>query len=227
MAYALPFVKIDFIGDCYGQEEIWTTGLKLYWGDPTQVSPDSAALTIIAEEMAGLWETFFLTPSGPYDTPFSNKYRTTEVKASLVGTNGKLVTDSVSYFYPAPVVGNSGGSNPAPQTAIVGTLRGTKPRGAGSVGRMYLPGLVYNIQADGLLSDDYTGRLATAFANFIKSVNEHDFDTGVQHYVILSSPVKEGYWEAVDRIGVDSKVDTQRRRANALIGETVMRDLSE
>lgn len=227
MAYALPFVKVDFIGDCYGQEEIWTTGLKLYWETPTQVSPDSLALTIIAEEMAGLWQAFFQMPSGPYDSAFSDKYRTTEVKASLVGTDGKLETDSVSYFYPAPIAGNESIPNPAPQTAIVGTMRGTKPRGAGSVGRMYLPGIVYSIGEDGLVGEGKIGRLASSFADFIKSINAHDFETGVNHYVILASPVKQGYWEAVGRIGVDNKVDTQRRRANALTGETVVRDLSE
>lgn len=225
MAYALPFVKVDFIGDCFEENEIWNTGLKLYWEEGS-ISPDSAALLDIATEMAGLWETFFTLSPDSYTMAFAESYRTTEVKASLVGTSGKLLTDSVSYFYPSPITGNDIGSNPAPQASVVATLRTTKQRGAGSAGRMFLPGISYDITDEGLINDTNTNRLASNFADFIQSINDHTFGTGVDHYVILTSPVGEGYWEIVSSISIDTKLDTQRRRANNLKGEQNVRTIT-
>lgn len=225
MAYVEPFVKIDFIGDCFEQNEIWNTGLKLSW-DAGIITPDSTVLYDLAHDMSELWETFFTLSPDSYTMAFAESYRTTEVKASLVGTDGKLETDSVSYFYPVPITGNDIGSNPAPQASVVATLRTTKQRGAGSSGRMFLPGISYDITNEGLLNDTNTNRLASNFADFIQSVNDHEFLGGGNVKVILTSPVRGGFSERVTSISIDTKLDTQRRRANNLKGEQNVRAIT-
>lgn len=226
MAYVEPFVKIDFIGDCFEQNEIWNTGLKLSW-DPGIVVPESTVLLDMATDMAGLWSTFFTLSPDSYTMAFSESYRTTEVKASLVGTDGKLVTDSVSYFYPAPIEGSDIGSIPAPQASVVATLRTTKQRGPGSAGRMFLPGISYDITSTGLINETNVNRLASNFADFIQSVNDHTFLSGGDVKVVLTSPVRGGFSDVVSSISIDTKLDTQRRRANNLQGEQNVRTITQ
>lgn len=218
MAYANDFIKVDVIGDCYQENEIWNTGFKVAKvgiGDISQ-----ANLQKVAEEVADVWETFFTKSNGSNNLLFSENYRTTEVKASHVGTNGKVVGNTYTHFYPAPITGKANAfGNPAPQTAIVGSFRSNKQRGPGSQGRMYLPGLGYSIGSDGLVSEAVIRGLANDFNAFINGVNDITDGIGNSFTVILASSVGEGVERDVTQTGIDRKVDTQRRRANAITSD--------
>lgn len=217
MPYANNFIKIDIIGDCYNQAEIWNTGLKVNYFGPSSI--DDGILTSAAESIADIWEDLFTQVFGDGDISFSSDYRTTEVKASHVGTNGKVVGNTYTHFYPTPVVGIAGGENPLPQAAIVGSMRSAKQRGPGSQGRMYLPGMVYDVGTDGLMSEDKARDAANQFNAFVNEINNIGGEIGSQFEVILASPVGEGVELPVTQTGVDRKVDTQRRRANALVSD--------
>ena len=218
MPYANDFIKVDIIGDCYGQAEIWNTGFKLAKVGIGDIS--EANLQKVAEEVAAVWETFFTKPNSEGGPIFSSNYRTTEVKASHVGTNGKVIGNTYTHFYGAPIVGKgSGFDNPAPQTSIVGSFRSDKQRGPGSQGRMYIPGLGFSIGADGLISETSIRSLANQFNAFINGVNDITDGIGNSFTVILASSVGEGVERNVTQTGVDRKVDTQRRRANSLVSD--------
>lgn len=218
MPYANNFIKVDIIGDCYQENEIWNTGFKLAKIGVGDIS--EANLRKVAEEVAEVWETFFTTPRVTESPAFSSNYRTTEVKASHVGTNGKVVGNTYTHFYDTPITGKDPYSgDPAPQTAIVGSFRSSKQRGPGSQGRMYLPGRCYFIGDDGLMSEDHARRLANDFNAFVNGVNDITDGIGNSFTVILASSVGNGVEKDVTQTGVDRKVDTQRRRANSLISD--------
>lgn len=217
MPYANDFIKVDLIGDCYNQQEIWNTGFKVAKVGIGDIS--EANLQKVAEEVASVWEDFFRRTGAEEKPYFSNTYRTTEVKASHVGTNGKVVGNTYTHFYPAPIVGTGYTPYPAPQTAIVGSFRSDKQRGPGSQGRMYLPGLNYEIGSDGLVAEDEIRLLANDFNAFINDVNDITDGIGNSFTVVLASSVGNGIERNVTQTGVDRKVDTQRRRANSMVSD--------
>lgn len=217
MAYVNDFIKVDIIGDCYKEGEIWNTGLKIKKDGLGGIS--DANLRKIAEEVSKEWETFFTREDNSFNLRFSESYRTKEVKTSHVGTDGKVIGNTYTHFYDAPIVGDQGGTLPPPQTAIVGSFRSSKQRGPGSQGRMYLPGVSYLIGPDGLVPEDNTRNFANDFNVFINGVNDITDALANSFTVILASSVGSGVQEDVTQTGVDRKVDTQRRRANALVSD--------
>lgn len=217
MAYPLSFIKIDIIGDCFDSSEIWNTGLKLRL-DP-ELPPTNNSLQPAAEKVASAWETYF-TDATTVGVNFSSSYRTREVKASLVGTDGRVIGNTYTHFYPEPITGEGGGEAPLAQAAVVGSFRSEIQRGPGSSGRMYLPGIAYAVEeASGLMSESHTRQLANNFNSFINDINILDPLEFNGVTVILSSPVGDGVQRDVNMTGVDRKVDTQRRRANALTSD--------
>lgn len=214
MPYANDFIKIDIIGDCYDQAEIWNTGLKVNYFGPSSI--DEGILTSAAESIADAWETFFTITGGSSGLSFSSAYRSKEVKASHVGVDGKVVGNTYTHFYETPIKGVHGGEYPVPQSAVVGSFRSSKQRGPGSQGRMYLPGISYELGSDGLMKENAVRELANEFSAFINEINNIGGAIGAQFQVILTSPVGDGAELPVVQTGLDRKVDTQRRRANAM-----------
>lgn len=214
MPYANDFIKIDIIGDCYNNAEIWNTGLKINYFGVSSI--DEEVLESAASSIADAWETFFRFDGDGSDLMFSNAYRSKEVKASHVGTNGKVVGNTYTHFYEKPIVGYRGGTYPAPQSAVVGSFKSSKQRGPGSQGRMYLPGISYELGSDGLLKENAVRKLSNEFNAFINEINNIGGAVGSQFQVILTSPVGDGAELPVVQTGLDRKVDTQRRRANAM-----------
>ena len=224
MAYANAFIKVDVIGDCYQGKEIWNTGFKVAKIGIGDIS--EANLTKVAEEVAKEWRTFFTRGGSSSGLIFAQAYRTTEVKASHVGTNGKVVGNTYTHFYDQPITGVMGGKNPAPQTSVVASFRSSKQRGPGSQGRMYLPGLAYDIGSDGLVSESQIRETANDFNAFINGVNDITDGVGNSYTVILSSSVGEGVERDVTQTGIDRKVDTQRRRANSLVSDYLTNEVN-
>lgn len=84
---------------------------------------------------------------------------------------------------------------------------------------MYLPGVSYLIGSDGLVPEDNTRNFANDFNAFINEINNIGGVIGSQFQVILTSSVGEGVELPVTQTGLDRKVDTQRRRANAIVSD--------
>ena len=223
MAYPSEFIKVDIIGDCFNQTEIWNTGLKLQRTAPLG-SITEETLQVAAERVEEAWRTFF-TGSGP--SPASN-FRTLEVKAAHIGTDGRYVGDAYTHFIDEPYSG--GGyigttESPLPQAAVVATLSSQKQRGPASKGRMYLPGIAYDINSNGLMPLNMTTTISENFNNFIKDINDGGSFLNHPMEVILNSPVGQGEERPVNKTGVDQKVDTQRRRANAITSDYIIFDV--
>lgn len=220
MPYAEPFIKVDIKGDCFGESEIWNTSLKLQLTAPLG-SIDQETLQVATERVNAAWQTFF-TASG--SAAVSSLYRTTELKAAHIGVDGKYAEDAYYMILDTPYSGPSGGStsNPLPQAAVAGTFYSQRQRGPASKGRMYLPGLRYTVGSDGLMASDMTTAISTRFNTFINDINDQGSIIDHPMRVVLTSPVSTGFMLPVIQTGVDRKVDTQRRRANALSSDYVV-----
>lgn len=220
MPYAEPFIKVDIKGDCYGESEIWNTSLKLQLTAPLG-SIDEETLQVATERVNAAWQTFFTTSSA---VSFSTNYRTTEVKAAHIGVDGKYVGDAYYNILDTPYsgAGSATSGNPLPQAAVAGTFYSQRQRGPASKGRMYLPGLKYTVGNDGLMSLANTTTVSTGFNTFINTINDEGSIIDHPMRVVLTSPVSTGFMLPVINTGVDRKVDTQRRRANALSSDYVV-----
>lgn len=220
MAYPNEFIKVDIIGDCFNQTEIWNTGLKLQRTAPLG-SITEETLKVAAERVEEAWREFF-TSGNP--APASN-FRTLEVKAAHIGTDGRYVGDAYTHFIDEPYSGSGyigTTESPLPQAAVVATLSSQKQRGPASKGRMYLPGIAYDINQFGLMPLAMTTSLSERFNIFIRAINDGGSFLDHPMEVILNSPVGQGEERPVNKTGVDQKVDTQRRRANAITSDYVI-----
>lgn len=217
MPYAEPFIKVDISGDCYNEAEIWNTSLKLQLTAPLG-SINQETLQVATERVNAAWETFF---TGNHHGAISDVYRTTELKAAHIGVDGKYAEDAYYMILDTPYRGGSGGGTnlPVPQSAVVGTFYSQRQRGPASKGRMYLPGVKYTVGTDGLMPQAMASSISTAFNTFINDINDQGSILDHPMRVVLTSPVSTGFMLPVIQTGVDRKVDTQRRRANALTSD--------
>mgnify|MGYP005814189267 CR=1 FL=1 len=220
MPYAEPFIKVDIKGDCYGESEIWNTSLKLQLTAPLG-SIDQETLEVATQRVNEAWQTFF---TGSHTGNFSSAYRTTEIKAAHIGVDGKYAEDAYYLILDTPYSGAAGTTtgNPLAQSAVAGTFYSQRQRGPASKGRMYLPGVKHSVGTDGLMNQAMTTAIATAFNTFINDINDQGSIIDHPMRVVLTSPVSTGFMLPVIQTGVDRKVDTQRRRANALSSDYVV-----
>lgn len=217
MTYVNNHIRIDVVGDCFNKKEIWNTGLKIGFDGPGAITEER--LIEVAEGVASAWQEFFFSDSPGIGDIFSEHYRTKEVKASHVGEDGKVVGNTYTHFFDDPLTAGNSSRIPLPQAAVVASMRSSKQRGPGSQGRMYLPGIAYEIDANGLMPEEYSGYISYHFNAFINEVNKIGPAMVKKYEVILTSPVGEGVELPVTKTGVDQKVDTQRRRANNLTSD--------
>lgn len=207
--------KVTLMGTCFGGAEIWTTGFWLgtggggggSFGEPTQAEADAIKTA---------WQTFFTATA----TGISSRYQTTDVKVSMVEANGTSAPENTVYStYATPINGGGGSTANPPQTALVATLLSARPRGYASKGRMYLPGVAYQVDGTGHILSTSVASIVANLKTFFDALNAH---ADIPYQVILNSPLSAGIpghpalAENVVGIRIGNVFDTQRRRRNAL-----------
>lgn len=216
--YAHKFVRVTISGTCFGGAEEWSTGFQM--GSPTADMVGASAPG--AQSIADAWEAFFETAGNK----FSSAYKTTQVKAALINTNGTTDLDEIDYYtYPTPLSGGYTSNVLPAQITLAATLTSDNQRGLASKGRMYLPGINEPISdGTGKISDTFQQTLATNFKTFLDAVNTAGGASG--KLVLASKGHKDKAatvptwlagrtaWVTGCRIG--NVYDTQRRRRNGL-----------
>lgn len=208
MAYATDFIKISISGTCYQDQEIWNTGFNVIASPNKDI--DTSVLSDIASIVADAWKSFFAV-SGQ-GVGISSSYYTDVVKASHIGVDGKVVGNEVyEEFYEPSIRGGQSSFKPAPQLALVVTLRSDIRKGPAALGRMYLPSPFSEVEANGEVTNSQRTTMQDRFSKFLDTVNlalPTDMNLG------LTSPVGDGVQSSITRFRIDSRIDTQRRRAN-------------
>jgi len=134
MVYAYRVQRVTLSGTMFGGTEEWSTGFFL----GNEGADVGDASTLAADAIRNAWITFF-TNSG---TRISNAYAFTQCKIAAIAADGHTELDQVFYSYPTSTTLGASALSPLPaQNALVATLLSGTPRGKGSKGRMYLPGI--------------------------------------------------------------------------------------
>lgn len=212
MAFAHQVWRATIYGTCYGGQEEWSTGFYIGHEDADASVPTQQDVDYIATR----WETFFETAV----VQISNQYLTTGVKLAQHDEDGStILANTVFHNYTTQPVGADGNIKYPPQIAYVATMMSDIPRGLGSHGRMYLPGVCCAIETTGRMSSGNTGNKATHFKTFLDGVNT---DLGIRGTVILASKgrtvpsVIAPFNKEVTKIRCGDVYDTQRRRRNGM-----------
>lgn len=217
--YAQPSHKVTIFGTNFGGAEEWSTGFFL--GAPFTGPLDDPPTQAEADAIAAAWQTFFTATS----SPISSRWQTVGVKVQLVGTNGQGDPNSTVFsYYGSAISGNgTGATHHPPQISCVVTLTTAKPRGYGSKGRMYLPGVGLGIGVDGRIDTSLMTSLLNNLKTFYDAVNDVAPVNGVQPSIVLQSaqttgvPAHDALMSVITGFKVGNVYDTQRRRRNQLV----------
>lgn len=212
MAYEFKVNRVTISGTSFGGEEEWSTGFFLVNESSDVLSPTEQG----AADIGAAWQTFFLAAS----TKMNSNWKTTQVKIATLNTTGGTDLSSVVYYnYPTPITGTTVTPTFPPQISLVATLLAGVPRGLGSKGRMYLPGIAVSPDGNGRIPTTDAANICNNLASFLNLING-DADVGdrVGNASFGRTPpaVGPGINRYVESVRVGNVYDTQRRRRNAL-----------
>ena len=159
MPYAKKVVRVTLNGTMFSGNEHWSTGFFMGSAGADATAPSDAFMALVASS----WKTVFTTAS----SKINPSYFTTGVRAALLDTSGASIPGSIkNYYETTPYAGAGSATSMPPQCALVATLVTATPRGLGSKGRMYLPGISAPVDGTGHISTTDTGTIATNLRNF-------------------------------------------------------------
>ena len=212
--YAHKVVRVTIFGDMFNGNEEWSTGFYLGHEDTNASNPTGAWQGALKTA----WQAFFTNTTAH----ISGDWKTIGVKSALMNANGTTDLDNVlTDYYASPIAGGEGGGSLPPQVSLSAQLGTLKPRGLGSKGRMYLPGVRTPVSSTtGKIGSTEAGQIATALKTFFNAVNA-SFDAPgklitASHGPAFALPGREPINVLVDRVRVGDVYDTQRRRRNGL-----------
>jgi hypothetical protein len=212
LASTFPFktCRVTIEGSCFGGSEVWTTGFYLGTegadaSDPTQTNVDNIATA---------WSTFFTHAN----TKVNNGYKTHRIKAVTYGASGTPDLSTLKIHDYTPDIAGASNATPFPaQTSLVGTLRSSIVHGKASHGRMYLPGIVAVVQADGRIQATDRDAIGLKFKEFITNVRGYAGMPGFPILIAKGQPIIiAAQSKYVYSVRVGNVYDTQRRRRNGL-----------
>lgn len=146
-------------------------------------------------------------------------YKLSFLRLARIDTNGSYVPGTISYDHNySPVV--AGGSTEAAtfplQVATVATLRTGAAHGLGHSGRVYLPALSQALVSNYQWTTAQINNVVNGFSAMLTSLNT----VGIGALTIFSkgnAGTPGGAKQVVTGVQLDTKPDTQRRRAKGLV----------
>jgi hypothetical protein len=214
-------IKIRWTGvfvDAVGETpwEIWSMGIALgFGGDLAGGGGTPASFEALAQAMIPPWATRM-------PEFLSSQTQLTEVKASFVGADGKVVRSADGAFVQgvAPSAAQGGQLAKLPSQVSLAVTLDSAFKGAVGRGRFYLPGVVEQQLVRGQMSNARTSTIADAMKLFVQDVAAAAAAQGVGPVVIASggslSSSQPPALRPVVSIRVGSRLDVIRSRANAL-----------
>lgn len=210
--FADQVVRVTFSGKMLNGNEEWQTGIYVGKAQGPATQPSQAWVDGVQQAFA----TFFTVGSG-----ISNTFSFLEAKAALLDTVGKYVDPSGAVVsHPStPKLGPETGAPLPPQCALVATLIAGSGKGLAGKGRMYIPGVKWNIDGTGHLDTGAVSSLGTKLTNFINAVNALPNGPGVVINASRGHKRSLGLGARnvpVNGVRVGNVYDTQRRRRNSI-----------
>jgi len=210
MAYS-PHFLLQMIGTIgTANPEIWSCGIRM-WGADYGSFDEVEYMEGLAKDRCAAWIATVGARIGSNCSLDKIKFNHIDAAGHYSDPGG-----SQEYVYPTPVVGGAGLPNTPYQSAVVLTWRtNAADRGPGSKGRIYSPCPVVAVDpATGLFPTANALTMAQAAATLLNTL---DISIGTEPFrpCILSGV--NGAHNQIDWVSVDNRIDTQRRRANALV----------
>lgn len=211
--YAYKVVRVTIFGDMFSSNEEWSTGFYLGATGSDASAPNAAW----QGQLKALWQTFFQAGN----SHISSAWKTIGVKSALINANGSTdLSNVLTDYYASPIAGGEGGGSNPPQCTLSAQLGTATPRGLGSKGRMFLPGVRTPVDsATGKIGATEAGQIAGTMKTFLDGVNAAADKPGVlitashgRNSPAIGDPVNR----LIDRVRVGDVYDTQRRRRNGL-----------
>jgi len=217
MAYDRQSLYLRILGH-FGTSAVsndqWSVGLHL--ASPTLGTMPLAGLTTFLTTIAPAIQTFHAATT----TKAGNACFLDRLTVARLGLNGKYEPDTqetTQYDYPAPVSGLLTTVMPW-STALVISLRTTRPRGYASNGRFYYPvtaGTLTNTTGRAT-SGEVTNYIAGAKTMF-DAINTAAGTLQASTRIYVMSGVGAGIAAAVTSIRCDGRFDQQERRENQTV----------
>lgn len=211
MAYPFEHILIRFNGHFGTSSTIsdrWSSGLRFGLASSAPAY-DAAKLQTFVNACQASANSFMAAAGNQVGTNCFLDY----VTGAQIGALGRY-SPTTQLTVTSPTTATPGGGTPVLpwNTALVVSLRTAIPRGRGSNGRLYWPGLAFGVSAT-------TGRVvsssrATAAAAFLNSLNTaaNAYSAGMR--VIVASNVAGGIHAPVTSVRVDDRLDTIEAREN-------------
>lgn len=213
LVLAHKVARITINGTMFGGLEQWSTGF--YMGhEGSDAGPVTESFLSFVNDS---WKVHFNLATNDW----SNSYDVRSIRGAIINVDGKTDAASIKNFYlTTPYTGGSGSRIYPPQIALVATLQNTSPRGIGSKGRMYLPGVNATVGADGHIAGTAPQQIATQLKTFFDKLNGV-FDAPGQVINASKGSKASGFTDGVNKavrsVKVGNVYDTQRRRRNQLV----------
>lgn len=209
------------IGPANNTYEEWSCGIRVRYDNSPGVDRD-----LTADEQ----EEYLTDTAVPALQDFvtgtsliTGDARVTFAKFNAIDSAGHYVNDTTTeYNFPGNGIAFSGSTIRYPsQVSIVATFETEVRRGYANRGRIYLPtpNILMNATS-GTLDIADCATLATEVAAFVADLKTSDQSMGINFApaVVSKSGGAEGTWNEITAVSVDNVADTQRRRANDIVG---------
>jgi len=202
--------------------ETWSCGLRCgYVGGGSPAFDEEAWLTAMAPVTSAWFSDALSLNDDTTDLQF--------LKCNRIGADGKYAEpESHTYFYPTPIAGVSPISTNAFQVSLVMTHLTSVSRGPACRGRIYLPRPGVGVLDTGLFTGSQVDGIRNRYGEFLEAIRIVSAG-GVELIpsVVSRLPEPSGTIRTITGLRTDTKPDTQRRRAQQLVGtfaETVVPD---
>lgn len=193
--------------------EIWSCGIRL-WAESYDGFDEVDYTEGLAKDACAAW----VARPG---SRISSNCSLDMIKFNEIAPDGSYANPGVTneYIYPTPVVGQGGpGSLPYQCTVVLSWRTNARERGPASKGRIYSPAPSMVVPTTtGLFAPSDAVAMADSAALFLNTL-----DITVAGEPFRPSIMSQigGAHEQIDWVYVDNRVDTQRRRSNALTPAT-------
>jgi hypothetical protein len=203
MTYIRPFLRLVFIGTLY-TNETFSFSMSLVRGP----AGGGVAPVAVPEAVEDAIRGYFAT-----NGMVSSSALVTLIKCNEIGEDGRYANDDVVELELNPPAGGAAATTPAPQVALVVSLRTGVRRGRAHAGRYYLPVPAYTVQSDGRLADSSRDGALAAAVEFVAAINAA---FGQEWVVGVTSDIGTGAEHRVEALAIGRVLDTIRSRRNSL-----------
>lgn len=203
-------------------QEIWSCGIRMVVqnGPPiNSFDPGEGYLTSIAVPALAAWMT---RPTSKITPNCKLRW----VKCNEIAEDGTYADQGTvnEYFWPTPVAGGGGSAFlPFQATVVLSWETTVADRGLASKGRIYSPQPAVSIDNGGLFAAADALGMATSASVLLNSLDDSVGSGQIRPHIVSrgrqTSPGVYGPGAAneINRVRVDNRIDTQRRRANQLV----------